>query len=38
MGYAMRLFPNSADVPGKWVIFKLDDGPGHLDLKLFSDL
>jgi hypothetical protein len=38
MGYAKRLYPDCADVDGKRVIFKIDGGPGRLDLKMLSDL
>jgi len=38
MAYTTRLYPDCADVAGKQVLFKIDGGPGRLDMKLLADL
>jgi hypothetical protein len=36
--YIKVLYPDSDDVPGKRVLFKIDGGPGRLHMKILVDL
>jgi hypothetical protein len=38
LGYTEQLFPDAADVLGKRILYKINGGPGCLDLKLLSNL
>ena len=36
--YIAKLFPDVADIPGKRVVFKIDGGPGRLDIQSLAEL
>ena len=36
--YVTQLFPDAADIPGKRVLFKIDGGPGRLDISNLAEL
>ena len=38
MHYMVALFPDAADVEGKWVLIKIDGGPGRLDIQILAEL
>jgi hypothetical protein len=36
--YVTQLFPDAANIPGKCVLFKIDGGPGRLDISNLAEL